>query len=330
MISLNDLERGEALDILRKILLPRYNRRFRKHLSVLSVCIGLKLKREKEIKSESHGLCLKVIVHRKGIFNEKEDIPAEIFFNHPVHGKIRVETDVEDVGKLTLNSGRVLSPKLEAGGLTGSIACALAHSQKKRFLLTARHVLDEVDGGENNVKVTWSKAGLTGEGTYNNASNWYFDKDPTNKQSGYVDVGLVDMANISNDAIYYPGSDKIPHLDSTVDWTQCEDHDLVRICGYHQDVYAKYSGQLATGTQIFIDGQGVPYWRMITYFLDQDNMTREGDSGAAVIDEKTETLVGIHLGLRETNHGYCAIALCSGDILSFLKARLGGEFKIIS
>jgi len=325
MKAIRELERREALEILRKMVIPRHAWRLLKKISVASVCIGMKL--TKGQKSDGNGLCIKIIVHRKGIFNQNEEIPPRLYVTHPEYGKIMVETDVEDAGRLQLNS--LDSPLLEAGEHTGSIACGLRHSSGRRYLVTARHVLDDVDDGENNGTVTWTKEGLSGEGIYNNASNWYYDKDPTNNQSGYVDVGLVDLAGNGNDAIYFPGSHLIPQLESTVDWGRCEDHDLVRICGHEHIVYGQYAGQLSTGTPIFIDGKGFPYWRMITYFLDRDALTIQGDSGAAVFDEATGALVGMHLGMRETENGFFALALCSGDIFRFLEDRIGGSFNFI-
>lgn len=325
MISLYELERREALEILRKMVLPRHTWRLRKRRSVYSVCIGLKIRQGS--KTGGHGLCVKVIVHRKGVFNEKEDIPSWLYVTHPHHGKIMVETDVEDAGRIILD--RIRSPKLSAGNLYGSIACALQHSLGEQFLVTARHVLDDVDGGENNGRVFWEKSGLIGEGTYNNVSNWYLDYDPADKREGYVDVGIIDFAKDADEVIYYPGSEIIPDLDSTVDWKLCENHERVRICGHDHDVYGHYAGKLPTGTSIFIDGNGYPYWRMITYCLERDDLTKEGDSGAAVIDETTGTLVGMHLGRRETDGCHFSLVICSGDIISFLKDRLGGEFQFI-
>jgi hypothetical protein len=318
-ISIYDLSRPDAIEVMRRYVMPRHEWRLQKLPGVREVCIGVKRRGGKHI--EGHGLCLKVLVYRKGVFIGDRPVPPVVYVSHPEYGTVSVETDIEHVGKIVANYSLEKSPELVAGsqGCThcnnGSITGLVKDDTEKKYLVTALHVFNALKPGD---AVTWSKDTIVGTGTFNGLSYWYEKRDPQTQVMGFMDIGLI---SVDGAGIYDSSSTPYPVGDSVMKWEECEEYGRVHICGKNGVVIGEFEGILKTGHNFpAFEDTDLPYWRMIKFLLEPGNLTKSGDSGAPIIAEDG-TWVGMHLGIDTS--GPFSLALCSGDIIEYLQGKLG-------
>ncbi len=317
IVSINELERPEALWVMRKLVMPRYAWRLKKNSSVRHVCIGKKC--SNGTYAGGHGLCLKVFVYMKGYCHRSLIVPPEILVSHPTYGKVRVETDVDYVGSLVTNDNMVPSPEIYDNG---SIACQFKDRHGEKYLLTARHVFTGLEPGD---EVTWSKESHIGNGAFTDVLNWDVVVDYGNGEPGFLDAAVVRI-HPGEEGIYNIHGD-YPHGDAVLAWEEKDDIEGVQICGNSGLIYAVPDGETPTGEHFPGPDGSVPYWRTMRFHYGTVEAPQDGDSGAPVISPVDGTWVGMHLG-SETDRNI-AYALCSGDIWKFLHERMDGPLQLV-